>query len=148
MHSKNRFQLRKAKRYWMCREKYPPKKVSVLSRWLIQSCNLSLSSHSMLLCSLRCPDEHHPSSLNTVIGRKCGITSFPGKRGKSTNSLSNDENCNSLANWGLLLMKQRKTSNQNTAITNPSWHFFFSTILLLLYFIVFLLLIEIPEISA
>lgn len=124
----------------------PPKKVFLLCRWLIQSC--SLSSHSMLLCSLRFPGEHHPSSHGTASGRKFGIVSFSGKWGKLANSLSKEENCNSLANLGLLLLEQRRTSNQTTAITNPSWYIFFSSVLLLLYFYCFFLSIEIPEIFA
>lgn len=101
-HSKDRFQLCKDKRYWMCPEKYPLLKkpnIFLKSRWPIQGCNLSLSSHSTLLCSLRSPDEHH-SLQHTVSGRKYGIVSFSGKRGKLANSLSKEENCNSLANWG------------------------------------------------
>lgn len=126
----------------------PPKKVFLLCRWLIQSCSLSLSSHSVLLCSLRFPDEHHPSSHDTASGRKYGIVSFSGKWGKLANSLSKEENCNSLANLGLLLLKQSRTNNQTTAITNPSWYIFFSSVLLLLYFHCFFLSIKIPEIFA
>lgn len=91
MHSRNKFQLWKGERYWMYPEKSPQNNVFLLCRWLIQSCNLSLSSHSLLLCSLRFPDEHHPSSYDTASGRKYGIWSFSGKLGKLANSLSKEE---------------------------------------------------------
>lgn len=85
----------------LCPEKSPPQKMVLNNpRWPIQSCNLSLSSHSMLLCSLRSPDGHHPSLWDTLSGRNYGIVSFSGKWGKLANSLSNEENCDSLANWG------------------------------------------------